>query len=61
MKQNFVKMIYLAKVAADSKGYLTVFQMPCSVTKKIVTYAKKNNDVLMSLGLKGIQITGIEC
>jgi len=51
-------MIYLAKVAADTKGYLTVFQMPCSVTKRIVTCAKKNHDVLMSLGLKGIQITG---
>ena len=51
-------MTYLTKVAADTKGYLTVFQMPCSVTKKLVAYAKKNNDVMMSLGLKGVQITG---
>ena len=51
-------MTYLAKVAADSKSYWTVFQIPCSVTKKLVVCAKKNHDVMMSLGLKGIQITG---
>ncbi|CAK8695935.1 unnamed protein product [Clavelina lepadiformis] len=52
------QLVYIAKVAADSRGYVTLFQMPCSISKKIVLYARKNHDILMSLGLKGIQVTG---
>uniref|UniRef100_H2Z5M0 Uncharacterized protein n=1 Tax=Ciona savignyi TaxID=51511 RepID=H2Z5M0_CIOSA len=32
--------------------------MPCSISKKLVVFARKSHDVLMSLGLKGIQVTG---
>lgn len=52
------QITYIAKVSANNDGYVTVVQMPCSVTKKLVVQARKNNSVLMSLGLKGVQITG---
>lgn len=54
----FFQMTYLSKVAIDSRSYVTVFQMPFSIIRKIVSYVKKNNDTLLSLGIKGVQITG---
>nr|XP_039255827.1 uncharacterized protein LOC120332612 isoform X2 [Styela clava] len=52
------QITYLAKVSANNDGYVTVMQMPCIVSKKIVNSARRNHPVLMSLGLKGVQITG---
>ncbi|XP_078482494.1 uncharacterized protein LOC104265504 isoform X2 [Ciona intestinalis] len=52
------QIIYFAKVSANNNGYVTAFQMPCSISKKLVVFAKKNHDILMSLGMKGIQVTG---
>ena len=51
-------MIYLSKVPMDAKSYVTIFQMPFSLIKKIVMHVKRNNEILLSLGLKGVQITG---